>query len=88
MWGLHGIVFKARQLRLQPYETSMVPGAMLPRQQISLQGIDIATGQMTTEHHSLAPAIPGLDDAARLAATSLPPMVAQALARGSWAYNL
>ena len=66
----------------------MVPGAMLPRQQISLQGIDIATGQMTTEHHSLAPAIPGLDDAARLAATSLPPMVAQALVRGSWAYNL
>ena len=88
MRGLHGTVFKARQLRLQPSETSMFPGAMLPRRQISLQGIDIATGQVTTEHHSLAPAIPGLDDAARLAATSLPPMVAQALARGSWAYNL
>ena len=48
------------------YDTSMVPGTMIPRHQTSLLGIDIATGQMT-DNQSLAR--PGFNNVADLATT-------------------
>ena len=56
-------------LATEGYDTSMVPGTMMPCQ-TSLRDTDSATGQMTIEYKPLVQAIPGFDNAARFAATS------------------
>ena len=56
-------------LATEGYDTSMVPGTMMPCQ-TSLRDTDSATGQMTIEYNPLVQAIAGCDKAERFAATS------------------